>query len=430
MRLPLLASLIGLLALPAAGRFMNLSEPVPIDRLVTNVGEYVERHPDDAAGHYTLGRIHSLAYAKLAFANPQAEDDPSTVRVTPAERLNERRPPDDQVELPAFLPYDSVQVGKSQQADAADAAPRASPEARAHLAASLKHYEQAVRLDPARALYALGYGWMLEQAALYPRVDDPTSRPATRPAELLTVDAAYDEAARQYRNAFELAFDAEVDGHLAAGDTPISVEAGTNLIRLLRRVGTNEARRTIREVRERVAKVQAAPRAITPILFSLDGLPLSDLLDDAARVDFDIAADGLTVGGWTWVTPEASLLVWDPRDTGDITSGTQLIGGRTWGMFWRDGYEALAALDDDRDGQLTKSELVGLAAWTDANGNAASDPGEVVPLLRLGVRAIRVDGESHPRDDAAAWNGQGITMTDERVLATWDWIARREAGDE
>ena len=436
--LPGLLAMLLLAGVPAGGRFLDLSEPVPIERLVKNVGDYVERNPEDAAGHYTLGRIHSLAYAKLALANDASERKDDTILLTEAETLNERRPADDQVELPAFRPYDSVQVGpaaRQGQTGRRPRTPKASPAAREHLAQSLMHYRRATELDPERALYALGHGWMLEQAALYPRDESPSpatqpataaATPATRPAELPQVTDAYDEAARQYRRAFEAAYANEVDGYLAAGDMPISVEAGNNLARLLDRTGTDRAKADARDIRQRLLKVRAAPRAITPIVFSPNGVPVDQLIDPIARVHFDVAADGLSGRGWTWVRPQAALLVWDPQNAGRITSGTQLIGGRTWGMFWRDGYGALAALDNDRDGQLTAKELVGLSAWTDVNGNAVSDPGEVVPLLRIGVRSIAVAGESHAREDVAAWSPSGLTMTDGRVLPTWDWVAKRD----
>jgi len=40
-------------------------------------------------------------------------------------------------------------------------------------------------------------------------------------------------------------------------------------------------------------------------------------------------------------------------------------------MFWRDGFEPLAALDDNRDGKLTGSEIWGIGVWRDANATAS-----------------------------------------------------------
>src|SRR4051794_41119490 len=44
-------------------KFARFGEPVPVDRLITNVSKFVKEHPNDARAHYTLGRLHSLAFA-------------------------------------------------------------------------------------------------------------------------------------------------------------------------------------------------------------------------------------------------------------------------------------------------------------------------------------------------------------------------------
>jgi hypothetical protein len=48
-----------------------------------------------------------------------------------------------------------------------------------------------------------------------------------------------------------------------------------------------------------------------------------------------------------------------------IRDARQLFGSRTWWIFFRDGYEALSVLDDNRDGQLTGAEMEGIAVWVD-----------------------------------------------------------------
>ena len=63
-----------------------------------------------------------------------------------------------------------------------------------------------------------------------------------------------------------------------------------------------------------------------------------------------------------WLTPDAAWLVWDPEWRGEVRSGFDMIGQRTWSVFWSDGFEALRALDDNRDGELTGGELGGLVA--------------------------------------------------------------------
>ena len=123
---------------------------------------------------------------------------------------------------------------------------------------------------------------------------------------------------------------------------------------------------------------------------------------------------------WPWLKADTALLVWNPSRSGRIASGAQLFGSYTWELFWKTGYEPLAVLDADGDGELRGPELDGLAAWFDHNGNGVSDPGEVQPLCEMGVtalatRATGMEGR-HPV------SAHGITFDDGRVLPTWDWM--------
>lgn len=430
----LVVSLIAAVAVPATAMFMRLHEPVPVDRLIENVGAYVEDNPDDAEGHYTLGRIHSLAYAKMAFELPQTDGagGPDEVVVAPVEVINERIPNmDEPAKLPWFEPYDSVQVGKARFEDALTY-PRVSAlpdEGRRHLEASLAEYAKAVEMAPDEALYWLGYGWMLEELA--EQTDAAVTRPAadeiTRPADS---EELRDRAARAYNHALTLDFQKDDQVDTEKADVPVGVEAADNLLRLIKRDGVSEAEQPhIARIEKQLAEIKARPLGITPIVFAANSRDLADLIDPHARVAFDLAADGLG-REWPWVTPDAALLVWDPNGVGSITSGTQLVGGRTWNMFWPDGYAALAALDDDRDGELRGKELQGLAAWFDRDGNGVSTQGEVVSLATLGVAALSTAGESHGREDVAAWQPNGVTFHDGRVLPTWDWLPTSHADAE
>ncbi len=124
---------------------------------------------------------------------------------------------------------------------------------------------------------------------------------------------------------------------------------------------------------------------------------------------------------WRWVTPKAGILVWDAEGTGRITSGRQLFGSVTWWMFWRDGYEALRALDDDGDGWLRSKELAGIAVWCDRNGNGVSEKGEVKPISAYGIVAIAVGAIGGV--DSVLFNPKGVQLRDGNFLPTYDWIA-------
>ena len=107
-------------------------------------------------------------------------------------------------------------------------------------------------------------------------------------------------------------------------------------------------------------------------------LGLAGLVDPSARVSFDL--DGFGPRTWTWITPDAGWLVFDPRGTGRITSGLQLFGNVTFWLFWNTGYDALRAFDDDGNGVLRGDELAGLAVWRDVNVDGVSRAGEFTRL--------------------------------------------------
>ena len=158
---------------------------------------------------------------------------------------------------------------------------------------------------------------------------------------------------------------------------------------------------------------------MTPILVALQHeAKLSDLLASEISVRFDLAGDGLG-RSWPWVKPTTGILVWDPRHTGKITSGLQLFGSVTWWLFWNNGYEPLAALDNDHNGWLEGAELQGIAVWFDRNGNGVSDSGEVVSLSSLGIK--RIAARSAGLADGVPANPAGIQLRDGSSLATFDW---------
>ena len=165
-------------------------------------------------------------------------------------------------------------------------------------------------------------------------------------------------------------------------------------------------------------------RAFTPILIPLTRQNgLSDLVNPKAEVPFDLDGSGVQ-RRWGWITPKAAWLVSDPHRTGRITSGLQLFGNVTFWIFWRDGYEALASLDDNNDGVLKGAELEGLALWQDINSNGVSEPGEVRPLAEFGITALRC--RSQVESVQGPWHPQGVEYGDGRTAPSYDWISTGE----
>ena len=98
-------------------------------------------------------------------------------------------------------------------------------------------------------------------------------------------------------------------------------------------------------------------------------------------------------------------------------------------VFWQDGYQALSALDNDRNGRLEGSELAGLALWHDANGNGVSDAGEVRSVDAHGIVAISCRAKAGDVSAVKAWSAEGVTFKDGSTRPTYDLILQRKAID-
>ena len=119
----------------AVAMFAMVDEPVPVDRLIKNVEAYIKANPKDAKGHYTLGRIHGLAYAK----------EGAQINVIPAKQ------PDG---LPDWAVYQSLREARR---DPGKPLPDAAKD---HLQKSIAYYRTATEMDAENGLYFLGLGFM------------------------------------------------------------------------------------------------------------------------------------------------------------------------------------------------------------------------------------------------------------------------------
>lgn len=404
-------SLLWLVA-PLAHGSWSLDESVaPVERLIENVEKWIIEHPDDSRGYYTLGRIHYLAGDKegrfLAYAmRGQGPNLPLSF-----------------TELPTvYTPRFTAELIDSTSTPPPELEARAMRRT-VHLFEAERNLRRAVGMDPDQALYHLTLGSLcMEVVRLNLQAFGVTIIP-------LSGRDWEQEARDEMAKAFLLTVDADSSritsrDQLFGLDGVVSLEAAGNYLNL--EGGDPTLKEKMEEHRARMNKL---PVMITPIIMALDNAPqLADLLDPSHAVTFDLDGTGRPQL-WPWVKPETGMLVWDPQKTGIVTSGRQLFGSVTWWMFWDSGYQALAALDDDRDGWLRGRELVGLALWFDRNQNGRSDPGEVVPLESTNVEAISVRPDA--REAGGAWRAtRGVMLKGGTVLPTWDWVAQSLEKDE
>jgi len=383
------------IAVPAIGRWV-MPSPIPISRLLKKTKSYVAAHPADANGYYMLGRINSAAYAQgsrdIRMFNEG--DLPRVVGVDIPVNPRGTNAPPSKVELQYFND-------------------------------ALSNYQRATQLRSNWALAWCGLGFQCEEALKYRETRKLAIRNLRLKSEAPAANVR-EEALRCYRRAYQISGGSDGIGDRSGIGPDLTQECAASVVRVLKSRPMSDAERgEAAQIEGKIKEMQSRPRAVTPIVISFEQSDrLDSLLDRSAEVSFDLSGDH-TGRRWPWVKPDTGILVWDPLKTGRVTSGLQLFGSVTWWMFWHNGYEPLAALDDDNNGNLQGKELKGIAVWFDRNGNGISDRGEVVPVEKLGICGIKVRPEKH--SDGTLWRRDGVDMADGRCLSTFDWTPTSKA---
>jgi hypothetical protein len=129
----------------------------------------------------------------------------------------------------------------------------------------------------------------------------------------------------------------------------------------------------------------------TPIVLDLNGDGVKTLAVDAG-VRFDLLADGqaLQTG---WVSAQDGLLVRDRNADGTINNGAELFGSSTVladGSRANDGYQALAELDSNHDGVISRADTAygELGVWVDGNSDGLSQSAEIHSLSEMGITQL------------------------------------------
>lgn len=470
---PILAAIIAVSgAAPDTLGHGIIPRDTPVDRIVKNVEARLAKNPDDAEAHYVLGRAHALVFERksnevLTFewgedqlpepasagwqkrmagwnARDQPKSKPPTeeeLRTHLAEAINHlnRAIELDNTKAKYHLALASIAESGIGVAERVDVQPRTpKPQAGEKADRWAKELVAALAEHP-------GDVQQLKERLHRPGWDEqaPSTRDqivallqaaakdgkAAASARALLVEDWRTQVTSEYFIALTLALPR--DGQLA--EQPIwssledfvAYEAAKQYSAIVSARGPWPDEHIPLAVANATVKAFNSlprPNAITPIVLSLSSpAPLPELTAPSVTTTFDLDGSA-THRRWTWLKPDTGLLVWDPDHTGKITSGRQLFGSVSWWLFFQTGYEALDALDDNRDGRLSGDELRGIAVWFDRNSNGASDPGEVIPIESLPIAAIATTWTS--TDGDAPCNRDGLLLTSGTVLPTYDWIAR------
>jgi len=168
-------------------------------------------------------------------------------------------------------------------------------------------------------------------------------------------------------------------------------------------------------------------RAATPLVLDLngDGVHTTSLLEG---VTFDILNNGSRIRTG-WVDANDGLLVRDLNGNGSIDSSAELFGDSTVlpnGTKAVNGFQALAALDTDHNGQIDANDRAfnDLQVWQDVNQDGLSQSDELHSLEELSIKSLSLGFTPVSQDDAGNWIGLESTyqQTDEefrKLVDVW-----------
>ena len=430
-------------------------QEMPLDRVIANLETWVKDHPKDPGALFSLARAHSYA-----FATNELKIETHDVGGRPDLQSNAK----------GWRPV--LQPGKVLKADVK------------HLDAGIRSYNAAIKLRPTEPKYRYGLACLLEDglsvrrsAIAFPMLDvdvvrkeytdqmtsEKTRREAISPPDNdsfalwgrnidrvraaewviarerltasadakpalddMSADAWVLEMNEQYFSAMCLALPEDStarEQRMLGVSSFLAYQAATDYLRVSHDVQPAEnfpVRKEVAAATVREFSKLPPCGAITPLVIPLaNAASISEVLDDTTTVNFDL--DGTQrPQSYHWIKPQAGFLVWDPQNTGTITSGRQLFGSATWWLFFQDGFAALASLDNDHDGTLRGDELTGLSVWVDANSNGICDPGEVTPLAKLGITALSCRATGN--DGSSLISAAGVEFADGSSRPLWDWI--------
>ena len=161
-------------------------------------------------------------------------------------------------------------------------------------------------------------------------------------------------------------------------------------------------------------------RQYDPLTLDLDGDGIETVASNGHKgALFDHDKNGIRFATG-WVSKDDGFLVYDRNGDGVVNNGGELFGDNTLlknGERATNGYQALAALDDNGDGKVdaADSAFAHLRVWRDLNQDGISQEGELLTLNEAKVKALNLANKNTDRD-----LGNGNSLAEEGTYTDSD----------
>jgi tetratricopeptide (TPR) repeat protein len=365
----------------AEGKFASVElQKVPISKLLSNLETRVNlpkvTADDKAMLEFQIGRLHSMAYAARTEEmecrkNVAAESTPGSFAYEP------------------WWGYGATGFRQFTVEAESDKAKLAA--AKAHLNQAIVHLKKALALKPSLDQAKLALAWCLDQSE--------------RKSEALPL----------YREVVKASFEREKNKAGFHGTSVVEETVGY-IIPLL---DPKKDAKEIADLQSKKDLVSNTFRTVTPIVVPLRAGLANAQLMQPAQIVFDLDGNGPRKYS-SWPSADAGWLVYDGSGSGSVSSGLELFGASTFWIFWRNGFEALSALDADNNGVIEGSEKQGLAIWRDANCDGVSDRGEVRSLDACGIESLSC--RASEGENGFLQSRDGVRFKNGDVGQTVDWL--------
>ena len=145
----------------------------------------------------------------------------------------------------------------------------------------------------------------------------------------------------------------------------------------------------------------------SPLVLDLNNDGITSLNLNQSSVYFDLDNNNFKEQT-AWISPNDGLLVFDRNSNGTIDNGSELFGNFTPllntdssfalqtqndKVLAKDGFEALANLDSDKNGiiDINDSKFINLQIWQDLNLNGISEANELKSLSELEIKSLNLN---------------------------------------